>query len=231
MLNSAEDRTEEKVKRSGTLSARQSESLQNQIDEDSIMQMESGDIERRRLVLKLFKTSTSRTRWCGTIEEITTSAIHNSMGSRRHLISLVVILPAVKIVTRIQQNHRTFRWPSVFSFGYYDGRRMWHVTLEQRWVSFGPDFDVLVDGQEIGLLDSKVISFGSDSYVALDSHPLADNTGFIDVMTLFGASVGYHRCHSKSIKSRVEAVECGDSHRHIIDDEELQMRYNGRAAA
>lgn len=219
------------IKRSGRLSGSQTARLQNTVADDSVMQLDSGDIEKRRLVLKLFGTTTTRTRWCGSIEEITTSEVHNSIGSNRCLISLVVILPRVKIVTHIQQNHRTFRWPAVFSFCYYDGQRMWHVTLKQRWVSFGPDFDVFVDGQEIGLLDSKVACFGSDSYVSLDSHPLAKDRGFIDSMTLFAASTGYHRAIRKNIKKRIRLVENGESHCHIIEDEELKMRYNGRAAA
>ena len=221
----------EQIKRSGRLSEQQTERLQQQLSEDAVMQMDTGDVEQRRLVLKLFKTTSSRTRWCGTIEEVTTTEVHNSIGSNRALVSFVVMLPRIKLVTYIQQNHRTMRWPSVFSFCHYDEGRMWHVMLQQRWVSAGPDFDIFADGEKIGLQDSKLVGLGSDSYLDIDSHPLADDSAFINIMTLFAASTGYHRAIRRSIRRRVKAIKGGQSHRHFIEDEELRLRHNGRAAA
>ncbi len=220
-----------KIKKSGRLSSSQSEKLEQAIETDSVMQMESSDLNSRRLILKLFKTTATRTRWCGTIEEMTTSEVHNSLGSKRPLISLVVMLPGVKLVTYVQENHRTMRWPSVFTFCYYDDERMWHIVLRQRWVSAGPDFDIFADGQKIGLQDSKLIGLGSDSYVDIESHPLARDRAFVDLVTLFAASVGYHKAIRKTIKRRMKAIEKGESHLHLIEDEELRLRHNGRAAA
>ena len=219
------------IKRSGRLSESQSNRLENTLNDDALMQMEPGDIEKRRLVLKLFKTTTKRSRWCGTIEEITTSEIHNSMGSNRQLVSLVAMLPGVKLVTHIQQNHVTCRWPAVFSACYFDDERMWHLVMRQRWISAGPDFDIFVNGELVGIQDSKVIGFGSDSYLDLESHELVEDNSFVDLMTLFAASVGYHKAIRKSIKRRVKAVKRGESHMHFIEDEELRLRHNGRAAA
>ena len=219
------------IKRSGRLDPKQTDRLQKKLDEDQVMQMEANEIENRRLVLKLFKTTTSRVRWCGTIEEVTTTEVHNSLGSKRPLITMVVMLPNVQLVTYVQQNHRTARIPKVFTFCFYDERRMWHVTLSQRWVSWGPDYDVLADGQSIGLLDSKLMSLGSDSYLDLEPHPLTNDTAFLDLLTLFASSIGYHRAMRRSIKRRVKAVKAGQSHRHLIEDEELRLRHNGRAAA
>ena len=39
----------------------------------------------------------------------------------------------------------------------------------------------ILDGQAIGDLDGRLISFGSDSYVNMDPHPLAENTRFMDM--------------------------------------------------
>ncbi|MFK8110910.1 MAG: hypothetical protein AB8B91_01840 [Rubripirellula sp.] len=219
------------IKKTGRLSDKQKAALDAQLEQDEVMKMQTGDIEKRRLVLKLFKTSTERVRWCGTIEQITTTEIHNSIGSKRSLLTMVVMLPRTEHVTYIQQNHRTFRIPSVFTFGFYDGCRMWHLSLKRRWISIGADFDVEADGKSIGDLDGRLFSFGSDSYVDLDAHELAENTRFVDLMTLFTATTGYHKAMRKSVKRRVEATLAGNSHCHLIANEELRLRHNGRAAA
>ncbi len=65
----------------------------------------------------------------------------------------------------------------------------------------------------------------------LDEHPLAGNTHFVDLLTLFTSSVGYHRAMRRSVKRRVKAALAGQSHRNIIEDEELRLRHNGRSAA
>ncbi len=219
------------IKKTGKLNRKQEKLLENQLEDDDIMKMQSGEIEKRRLVLKLFKTTGTRVRWCGTIEQVTTTEVHNSIGSKRSLLTMVVMLPGSDFVTYIQQNHRTFRIPSVFTFGYYDDGRMHHLMLKRRWVSIGADFDVECDGENIGELDGRLFSFGSDSYIDLDAHPLTADTQFVDLVTLFTATSGYHRAMRRSVKRRVEAALSGQSHRHIIEDEELRLRHNGRAAA
>ncbi len=219
------------IKRAGRLNSEQSEFLQQQLGNDAIMKLHSEEIEKRRLVLKLFKSTGKRTRWCGTIEEMTTTEIHNSIGSRRSLLTMAVMLPGHDAVTFIQQNHRTFRQPSIFTFAFYDERTMWHVSLKRRWISLGADFDVAANGQSLGVLDGRLIGFGSDSYVNLNGHELSGDTQFVDLMTLFTASVGYHRAMHRSVKRRVQAVESGKGHLHVIEDEELRLRHNGRRAA
>lgn len=219
------------IKRTGRLSQKQQQLLDQRLEEDQIMKMQSGDIERRRLVLKLFKTTTERVRWCGTIEQVTATEVHNSIGSSRSLLTMVVMLPRSEFVSYVQQNHRTFRIPSIFTLGFYDDRRMWNVVLKRRWISIGADFDIEADGESIGDLDGRLFSFGSDSYINLDAHPLAQNTRLVDLITLFTASTGYHKAMRKSVDRRVEAALAGESHRHVIEDEELRLRHNGRAAA
>lgn len=219
------------IKRSGRLNDKQQQLLAERMSQDEVMQVESGEIEKRRLVLKLFKTSTDRVQWCGTIEQVTTTEVHNSIGSKRSLLTMVVMLPRTDCVTYIQQNHRTFRIPSVFTFGFHDQGRMRHVMLKRRWVSIGADFDIEVDGEPAGEIDGRLFSFGADSYLDLDASELSENTRFVDLMTLFTASVGYHKAMRKSVDRRVKAALSGKSHCHIIEDEELRLHHNGRASA
>ena len=219
------------IKRSGRLSNKQTTRLDQELADDDLMKLKASDIEARRLVLKLFKTTGERVRWVGTIEEITTTEVHHSIGSNRSLLSFSVMLPRTKFVTPIQQNHRTFRIPSVFTFCFYDESRMWNLVIKRRWVSIGADFDVEADGQSIGEIDGRLFSFGSDSYIDLEPHPLCESTHFMDLMTLFASSVGYHKAMRRSVARRVEAALNGESHRHVIAKEELRLRHNGRAAA
>jgi len=229
-----EKELKKQIKRSGRLNAAQSKLLEEQRERDAVMQMSVGEIEKRRMVLKLFKNTTDRLRWIGTIEEITTTEIHNSIGSRRNLLTLAVIQPNTNQVIRIQQNHRTFRIPAVFSFCYFDERndRMWHVTLKRHWISFGADFTIETEGKTIGLIDGKLLAFGGDSHVNLDSnHPLSESGPFLDLLTLFASSVSYHRAMRKSLHRRVKASCSGHTDKHIIEDEEIRFRQNGRRAA
>ena len=219
------------IKRNGRLSQSQSRRLDNSLADDEVMQMHTKEIEKRRLVLKLFKNTAKRIRWCGTIEQVTATEVHNSIGSKRRLLTMVVMLPGRDFVTYIQQNHRTLRVPSIFTFCYYDQGRMWHVTIKRRWLSVGADFDVEADGERIGKLDGKLFCFGSDSYVDMRTHPLNSSRKFANLLTLFTASVGYHRGMRRSLKRRVKAAQSGRSHLHVIEDEELRLRQNSRAAA
>ncbi len=221
----------QKLRLSGRLSDKQTENLNEHLEQDEVWKLSEGDIESRRLVLKLFKNTGQSTRWCGTIEELTSTEIHTSIGSRRSLLTFAVMLPQTQQVTMIQENHRTFRYPAMFTFGYYDGLRMWYVRLQQRWVSLGPDFDVYVDGTHIGLVDGKLFCFGSDSYIDLEDHALVNDTKFIDLLTLFTASVGYHRSMRRSVAKRVASALRGESQRHLLDPDEIRLRHNGRAAA
>lgn len=221
----------QQIKRSGRLSDKQEARLAEQVENDSVMKMSADDVVSRRLVLKLFRATANRVRWVGTIEEVTTTEVHNSIGSRKSLISTVAMLPRSDMVVRVQQNHRTFRLPAIFTFGYFHNNRMWNMTLKQRWFSFGVDFDVEADCQRIGKLDGVLIACGSDSYVNLHDHALSGDTQFADLLTLFTSTVGYHRAMRRSIRRRVKAARRGEWHRHQIEDEELRLKHNGRAAA
>jgi hypothetical protein len=219
------------IKRSGRLNDKQSAELEELIASDPVMQLQEGEGGYQRLVLKMFKTTGTRVRWCGTIEQVTTSEVHNSLGSKKPLLSSVVMMPQSEQVTHVQQNHRTFRLPVIFTFGFYYQRRMYHLMLRQRWFSLGVDFDILSDGKVIGKVDGRLFTCGHDSYVNLGEHPLAKSTEFADLLALFAATVGYHRQMRRKLKRRMRAALNGDWHHLAIDDEELRLRHNGRAAA
>lgn len=219
------------IKKTGRLSSKQKLELEALVAEDCVMNMEPGDIEKRRLVLKLFKTSTDRVQWCGTIEQVTTSEIHNSIGTGKSLLTMAVMLPRTDCVTTIQQNHRTFRIPSLFTFAFHHEGHMHHVMLRRKWISVGADFEIEVAGKSIGEIDGRLFSFGADSYLDIDAGELSENRRFVDLMTLFTASVGYHKAMRRSVDRRVKATLNGDTHCHVIEDEEIRLMHNGRAAA
>jgi hypothetical protein len=221
------------IKRSGRLSDRQQRELQLRIAGDPLMQLDTDDLETRRLVLKLFKTSSKRMRWEGTIEELTANEVHNTMGSRRPLLSFAVILQGQEYLSSVQQNHRTFRIPSLFTFCYFDERkqRLWHITIKRKWISIGADFTIEAGKRKIGEIDGHLIGFGYNAYVTLRNHPLAENGDFMDLLTLFTTSVGYHRAMRRSIRRRVKAVRTDLTQRHIIEDEEMWLRKNPRRRA
>jgi len=219
------------IKRFGRLTGKQKQKLEAHLADDDIMQMQSDEIHTRRLVLKLFRTTGDRVRWAGTIEEITATEVHNSIGTKKTLLTLACMLPRHELVTYVQQNHRTFRIPSLFSFCWHDGDQMWNLLLRRYWLSIGADFEIEADGEGIGEVDGKLFSFGSDSHLVFDPHPLTQQVQFLDLMTLFAASVGYHRAMRRSVDCRVQAALSGESHRNVLQNEELRLRHNGRAAA
>lgn len=225
-----QDDLRREIKRSGRLNAKQKIKLQAQVETDKVMQMCCEDIEHRRLVMKLFKTSTDRTNWVGTLEQLTTNEVYNSMGSNRSLITMAVMLPRYEYVTYIQQNHRTMRIPSIYSFGFYDEGRMWHVLLRRKWISVGADYDIIADCETIGSINGLLFALGSDSRVNLCAHSLGRSAAFLNLITLFASSVGYHSAMRRSIAKRVKSCKAGNWHEHVIDADELRLRKNGRAA-
>jgi hypothetical protein len=190
-------------------------------------------VEHRRLVMKMFKTTGERIRWAGTVEEITTREVHNSIGSRRAVLSLAVLLPDYEYVVMVQQNHRTFWIPSIFTLGFYDEDqdRMRYVGIKRKWFSFGADFVIESGGQKIGEIDGKLIGFGYNAYVRVHEPSLAENRHFLDLLTLFASTVGYHRAMRRSVKRRVRAARSGGSVQHEVEDEEFWLLKNPRRRA
>lgn len=189
--------------------------------------------EHRRLVLKLFKSTGERIRWAGTVEEITTREVHNSIGSRRPVLTLAAVLPGYKYVINLQQNHRTLRIPSVFTFCFHEEKqdKMWYVSLKRKWFCFGADFVVESGGRKIGVIDGKLIGFGYNAHIHVYEPTLAGNRRFLDLLTLFAASVGYHRAMRRNIKGRVRAINAGEPCEHVVEDEELWLLKNPRSQA
>lgn len=218
------------IKKSGRLDAKQKSLVQRKLEEDKIMQMACEEIIQRRLVLKLFKTTGKRLNWAGTVEQVTTSEIQHSIGSQKTLLSFAAILPRYEFVVSIQQNYRAFRFGDVFTMSFYCDGRMWPICLQRRWGSVGADYDILVDGKRIGLIDGVLFAMGSDSYVNLDDHLLSKNSRFTELITLFAGSIGYHNSMRRSAAKRIAACKSGDWQKCIVEDEELSIHKNGRAA-
>ena len=189
--------------------------------------------DQRRLVMKLFKSTGERIRWIGTIEEITTREVHNSIGSQRAVLTLAVILPGYEYLVNIQQNHRTFRIPSIFTFCFHDEDqdRVWYINVKRKWISLGADFVVESGGQKIGEIDGKLIGFGYNAYVHVNEPTLAKNRRFVDLLTLFATSVGYHGAIRRCIKRRIRAIKSGQPLQHVVEDEEFWLLKNPRRRA
>jgi hypothetical protein len=233
LQQSRRDQLRREIKRSGRLDAKQTDQLDEQLRRDPLMSMKASDIEHRRLVIKMFKTTGERIRWTGTIEEITTREVHNSIGSRRAVLSLAVLLPGYEYLVTVQQNHRTLRIPSIFTFCFYDEDqdRMWYVDVKRKWFSFGADFTIESGGRKIGEIDGKLLGFGYNAYVRVHEPSLAENGHFVDLLTLFAATVGYHRAMRRSVKRRVRAALSGGAFQHVVEDEEFWLLKNPRRRA
>ena len=225
-----EKELKEEIKKSDKATAKKLSEQQKQIEEEKMLEIQSDDILHRRLVLKLFRNTSKRLSWAGTIEQVTVNEIQYSIGSKKTLLSFAVILPRHEFIIRLDQNHRTFSLGSVFSLGYYCQERMWPICLRQLWGSIGTDFEVVADGQRIGFIDGVMFALGSDSYVDLYEHELGKDARFADMMTLFAASVGYHKSMRRSTKKRVQACKSGDWRGCNVGSDELSIFKNGRAA-
>ncbi len=119
-------------KKTGALSERQQQRLSEQLSHDEVLSLCVEDIEKRRLVMKLFRTTGQRIHWTGTLEEVTTREIHNSIGSRRAVLSMVAVLPGYEYLTIVQENHRTFRIPPIYTFCFYDVKKHSHLVCEHQ---------------------------------------------------------------------------------------------------
>lgn len=203
------------------------------LDAKELNELCADDIEKRRLVTKLFRTTGENLRWTGTFEELTTREVHNSIGSKHPLLSMVAILSGHEYLTLVQQNHRTFRFPSLYTLCFYDERnqRTWYVNIKRKWFSLGADYILESEGRRIGEIDGKLIGFGYNAYGTVTEPSLAENGDFMDLLTLFATSVGYHRAMRRSIQGRMEATRGGQTDRHVIEDEELWLLKNPRRYA
>ncbi len=221
------------IKRSGRLSKAQTKNLERQLERDPVLKMRPQDIENRRLVMKLFKTTSDQIRWTGSIEEMVTRELHNSLGVKRTVLSFASNLQGYEYMTYLQENNRTFRIPSIFSFSYFDERRqkMWYLKIKRKWVSIGADFVIEAYNKPIGEIDGALIGLGYNAHVYLYEQTLAKDRKFLDLITLFATTVGYHSAIRRSLKRRLKATKRGHCMQNIIEDEEFRLLRNPRAAA
>lgn len=220
------------VKASGQLTAAQSARLNKDLASDPVMRLQADDLETRRMVMKLFRTTAERTRWVGTLEELTTREVHNSLGSKKPLISLSASLASCQFMTHLQENHRTFRIPSLYTCSYFDEskQRMSYVNIARKWISIGADFTVEADGRRIADIDGALFGFGYNAHLYFYDALSAKDTQFLDLITLFATTVGYQHLMRRAIKRRVKASRRGLAGQQIIEDEELKLLKNPRAA-
>ena len=86
-------------------------------------------------------------------------------------------------------------------------------------------------GRKIGEIDGKLIGFGYNAHIYVNEPDLADNRRFLDLLTLFASSVGYHRSMRRNIKRRVRAIKRGAPIEHVVEDEEFWLLKNPRRVA
>jgi hypothetical protein len=90
------------IKRSGRLSTKQKQKLEEELADDEIMQMQCDEIHTRRLVLKLFRTTGDRVRWAGTIE-VERIGRSQRTGYRHHVIGVMIKADDAKRVALLDQ--------------------------------------------------------------------------------------------------------------------------------
>jgi hypothetical protein len=159
---------------------------------------------------------------------MTTREVHQSLGSTRPLIAFAINLPGYEYLVQVCQCRRFFR-PAVFSFAYLndDTDEMWNIVLKKYWFSLGIDYHIEAQGKRIGKIDGHLVALGTDSRIHIKEPALAQDRQFLDMLTLFAASIGYHKTIWKNIRKRVQNIRQGKSV-HVIEDEELWLLKNPR---
>ncbi len=220
------------IKSNGRLTKEEQAELEARLREDESLSLDEGDVDKSRLVIKMFRSTGKRIDWRGTLEELTVTEIHNSMGSARPLATFAVILSGHDYMIQIQQNRRLWRIPPVFSFAYYDEKndRMWYIDLKCYWVSLGIDYSIEAQGRKIGKIDGRLFALGTDSMIHIYEPSLAEDSKFQDLLSLFAASIGFQRRVRENIQRRLQGIRQGKS-LHVVEDEELWLLKNPRRIA
>lgn len=218
----------DQIKSGGRLTNAEKTQLEAKVDNDDVMSMNTKDVDKARLVLKLFRSTGKNINWKGSLEELTVREVHQSIGSRKALITFAINLPGYEYLVLIQQCRRFFR-PAVFSFAYLNDKtdEMWYIDLKKYWFSWGIDYHVEAQGKRIGKIDGKLLALGTDSRIKIKEPALAQDQKFLDLLTLFSASVGFHRTIWRNIRRRLRNIR-NDSSVHVIEDEELWLLKNPR---
>jgi len=219
------------IKSTGTLTNAQTDKLHKQMLTDPVMKLRPDQIEGRRLVMKLFR-SNERIRWVGSLEELTTSEVHNTLASSRTLLSLTASLEGHKYLTDLEENYRTFRIPSIFSFCYCHTKsdKVWYINIKRKWISVGVDFVIEAEGRRIGEIDGALFGMGYNAHIYVFEPDLARETPFLNLLTLFTTSVSYHGAMRRAVSRRVKAVRKGLMGGQLVEPEELTLLKNPRAA-
>ena len=215
----------EEIKSSGRLNSTESALLEHRLQDDAVMSLKPGDVETRRLVLKHFRSTGTRIRWVGSLEELTSWELANSLAAKNPLLSLSVNLSEIDLFTVIQQHHQRFRYPATYGFCFLDEstRRVLNITIKRKWVSVGADFTIEADGKRVGVIDGNLIGFGYNAYLDVHEPQLAQNRRLMEVLSLFVTSVGYHKALWKGLRKRLQSIRLGNWQLSQIDSNELQL--------
>ncbi|MEW4490714.1 hypothetical protein AB1L42_21705 [Thalassoglobus sp. JC818] len=231
ILEDREEWLRKKHQRTGKLSVAKEREFQLRLEKDRVMSTQPEEIENRRLVLKLFRTGTKRINWAGSIEEVVSREVHNSLGAKRTMLSFASSLERYEYMTLLQENNRLLRFPSTFSFSYYDDKqdRMCYLRIKRKWVSIGADYSIVGQNGIVGEIDGALIGLGYNAHILIYDEMLADDRRFVDLITLFATTVGYQSVLRRSVKRRIRAVRAGLSVQSAIEDEEFDLLRNPRS--
>jgi len=227
-----QDTLRRQIKASGSLSTAQTAQLHKKMLYDPVMKLRPADLESRRLVLKLFRSTKEKIRWVGSLEEMVTAELHRSCGARRPLLSMTTSLDGRLYLSEILENQLRYRIPSIYTFCYFHDKRarMCYVTIRRKWVSVGADFVIEMEGRKIGDIDGALFGFGYNAHLMVTDPDLSKDTQFLDLLSLFTASVSFHGAMRKAIRNRLAAARRGIGGDQIIEPEELTLLKNPRAA-
>ncbi len=235
-LESFKKKREEKLRKvvkrmGGRLNAEQKEELEDLKKQEGLEDIRESDIDKKRLVIKMFSTTGKKIHWKGTIEELSSREFQNSLGSKKPLVCFNVILPGYDYLITIEQNFKYFRFAPNYSFAYWDEKqeKMWYFKIRQRFISVGTDLDVYSEGgKKVAFIDGKLIGLGGNSNIKIYDEYLAKDKKFADILILFTSSIGYIPKIKGAIRKRMNSYLNNGRNIHIIEDEEFWMMKNPR---
>lgn len=186
--------------------------------------MRRGEVPpNQRFVLRMFNCENDSYKWDGSLEEMPSREVSNTLKKEEPLKTFCVFLRTkeeVPFATLIEEGAEeiaklgflTWRRPAMFAFSYYqkDTERMWQIVLRRRIFCLGTDFKVMAGKRYVGEIDGKILRWGTDSQVRVIDPELENDEAFMHILCLFAASIGFHKQINKSIKRQThEAAHHG----------------------
>lgn len=188
------------------------------------------DIDMSRLVIKIFNNTAKNISWRGTVEECTALEVQRSFGRRGARMGFAVILSGFEYMVTLEHHHPCLDILPTYSFCYWDekAKALRPITIRQKLVSFGVDFNIFAEGRKIGVIDGKLISMGHNSNIRLFDETLAGDNRFMDILLLFTCTVGFHKAIRKNIRRRIKGLKGKLLNHHVVDRDEMWLMKNPR---